>query len=524
MTRQESEPPMDLLQSHRAVPLTPAEQAEAEAQTKGYPEFDPDQPRDDSGRWSGGGGGGGEEPGGSDYGAIGSNAAAASLQRRLSEPDGGFSVNMVTGREPTTGYMVSIYPDRSMEKPAVMLRPVDLKRYIKANREVLHLPGRHFGAWHDPKTGRVWFDISVRVETAAEAEALGQKHGQLAYFDLAAGRSIDIAPRRGLSNDRGLEADPRDLRGRRPGRHRGPDPLVRGNDGAPGDPGGARRVGGHLALHALAAALEPALRRAFLAAVEQSQRAIDIEHIAQLLLSGQIDAAAAASGIQQLTAGLSDLTPVLQMGFTQAGQHAASVLTQAGLRIAFDMTNPRAQAWAAKYSSVLITQISDQTREGVRQLIETAFAEGVHPYDTAKRIRDWVGLLPRQQEAVASFARRLHEAGLDPEVVERRTARYARAQLRYRTEMIARTETLASSNHGQQELWQQAEDRGLLRADRTLRVWLVTDDDRLDADTCEPMEDQKVGLREPFITPQGRALMVPPAHPNCRCAVGLEIE
>ena len=277
------------------------------------------------------------------------------------------------------------------------------------------------------------------------------------------------------------------------------------------------------ALHVIAERLEPGLRKVFLDAVAGSLAAIDLERLAALLLAGQIDAAAAAGGIAQLTQGLGAVQPILEMGFKQGGQAAASALTRGGLAISFDLTNPRAVIWAGQYSGALITEIADETRAGIRTLIEAAFTDGLHPYDVARRIRDWIGLTSRQQGAVARLARALHEQGVDPEVVERRTQRYAASQLRYRAKLIARTETLASSNYGQDELWAQAREQGLLSLARTKRVWLVTDDDRLDEDICEPMEDQKVGLHEPFVTPQGRTLQVPPAHPNCRCTVGLEI-
>jgi DNA recombination protein RmuC len=39
---------------------------------------------------------------------------------------------------------------------------------------------------------------------------------------------------------------------------------------------------------------------------------------------------------------------------------------------------------------------------------------------------------------------------------------------------IARTETIASSTNGQQELWRQAVDKGLLDPEKTQRVWIVS--------------------------------------------------
>ena len=35
------------------------------------------------------------------------------------------------------------------------------------------------------------------------------------------------------------------------------------------------------------------------------------------------------------------------------------------------------------------------------------------------------------------------------------------------------------------------------------------------------MDGQEVGLSEPFLTGEGEEVMYPPAHPNCRCSIGL---
>lgn len=79
--------------------------------------------------------------------------------------------------------------------------------------------------------------------------------------------------------------------------------------------------------------------------------------------------------------------------------------------------------------------------------------------------------------------------------------------------------TIASSTHGQQELWRQAVDKGLLDPEKTKREWLISAS--ACAKICLPMEDQQVGLEEWFTTGDGGQVLVPPAHTNCVCGVGL---
>ena len=59
---------------------------------------------------------------------------------------------------------------------------------------------------------------------------------------------------------------------------------------------------------------------------------------------------------------------------------------------------------------------------------------------------------------------------------------------------------------------------------QTKRVWVLTPDDRL-CEICSAIPDLNpdgVGLEETFDTDLGPVLS-PPVHPNCRCAVSLEI-
>lgn len=119
--------------------------------------------------------------------------ALQSLADALSVSDGGFSVDLETGLRPRHGCVVSIFP----ESTRVLAYPVtcqDLIEYVTQHAELLSHAGHLFGGWHDPASGRIYLDTSVWVRAADQAERLGQAYGQLAYFDLDAGKSIVCAP------------------------------------------------------------------------------------------------------------------------------------------------------------------------------------------------------------------------------------------------------------------------------------------------------------------------------------------
>jgi len=100
--------------------------------------------------------------------------------------------------------------------------------------------------------------------------------------------------------------------------------------------------------------------------------------------------------------------------------------------------------------------------------------------------------------------------------------RYQQRLLNWRADTIARTESMMASNQGQQALWGQARDSGLLSAQYTRRKWLNTGDSRL-CQLCAPvpaMNPEGVELDKPFRTPKGEVLS-PPLHPSCRCTTRL---
>jgi hypothetical protein len=168
----------------------------------------------------------------------------------------------------------------------------------------------------------------------------------------------------------------------------------------------------------------------------------------------------------------------------------------------------------------MVTSVTAQTRAAIIQAIERAIIEGRPPAEAAwDLIKLQMGLNKQREKALAAFRAKLADEGASN--LEERAAKYARALERKRSIMIARTETLNASNGGQQTLWLEAKDAGYLDPNIVNRQWLVTDDDRLDVDICEPMDGQEVGLEESFRTGDGRSVMHPTAHPDCRCSMRL---
>lgn len=147
----------------------------------------------------------------------------------------------------------------------------------------------------------------------------------------------------------------------------------------------------------------------------------------------------------------------------------------------FDVTNEAAVEWIKKHAAETIDEMDEATREDIRDLVADAFEEQFDVDDLADKIADIIG-----DDA--------------------------------RAEVIARTETMRASNEGQIQLWDQATEAGLLTGDEK-KEWIVTPDDRL-CPICEPLDGVQVERDGSFDTDAGR-VDNPPAHPRCRCTIGL---
>lgn len=113
---------------------------------------------------------------------------------RLRHPDGGYTRHPATGREESIGFFVSPYPEREFAVPIEDLRPVHLLRFAKQNADLLRVDYHYEGAWHDPDTGVVSLDVSVKTNDAADARDIAEQHSQVAYFDAQTGSSVVVDP------------------------------------------------------------------------------------------------------------------------------------------------------------------------------------------------------------------------------------------------------------------------------------------------------------------------------------------
>jgi hypothetical protein len=120
-------------------------------------------------------------------------AVAQNIAERVRTGEG-MTVNPYTGEEPSSGYIVSPYPEREHVAGKHGETPPDAAaKYIARNHDLLSKPGHHFGHYVNPDGNDV-FDVVVPKGTPEEAEQAAMEHGQESYYDVEHDRVVTVNP------------------------------------------------------------------------------------------------------------------------------------------------------------------------------------------------------------------------------------------------------------------------------------------------------------------------------------------
>lgn len=281
---------------------------------------------------------------------------------------------------------------------------------------------------------------------------------------------------------------------------------------------------------------------------------IDIDEIAQLLTLGRVEQAATYA----VAAAGRFSTAIRDEAYLAAAQEMADRL-EAGLTgviIDFDTTNERAVNRMRATRLRLVQNFDADQRAMVREVFTQAVRDGLNPNDSARRIRDSIGLTERQARAVDNFRRLLREGSsealrrelrdkrfdrtvarsirdgeaLTEDQINRMVGRYEDRYRQYRSRVIARTETLRAVHEGAEDMIDQAIEDGDVDSEEIVREWITARDERVRF-SHSFMDGQQRTQGEPFISGDGNELMYPgdfgaPAADTiqCRCVVTTRLE
>lgn len=121
-------------------------------------------------------------------GRMGAGVATSILERV--RENGGLSVNMVDGSEPTTGYMVAkgakygaIVDAEDFYDP--IKGPKALADYMKKHKSELGGGKNYLGLWHNTEDGKVYLDVSENIQDKERAISAGREQDQISIWDVA---------------------------------------------------------------------------------------------------------------------------------------------------------------------------------------------------------------------------------------------------------------------------------------------------------------------------------------------------
>ena len=192
--------------------------------------------------------------------------------------------------------------------------------------------------------------------------------------------------------------------------------------------------------------------------------------------------------------------------FDKAGKEGIKAVPS---QLSFNILNPRAVEFIEKFGYTIIKGITDETAEGIRAAMLSAFKEGEGGYVAARRIRGGIGLTERQSLALQRYRRGLSQ------LIDKRMNRYSKKLHKYRADRIARTELNRAANQGEIESWRQLADKGYIDRDRSEKCWMWPAMSKCVA--CEELDGTCVSINESF-----SGADTPPLHPNCMCTIYLK--
>lgn len=301
--------------------------------------------------------------------------------------------------------------------------------------------------------------------------------------------------------------------------------------------------------------LEPSVAKAFLDSMADITDSIIISQLITALDKRDIDVAIAVLNIDD--AAFAPLRAALTNAYVTGGALGAGVFKAAkdvsGARVVvrFDLTNPQAERQIGQLVSRITGQISQQSRNAVRETVLAGYQQGRGPRDialdiagrinkaTGRREGGIISISDKQAADAANFRSRLTSG--DPEKMkaalrmklrdkrfdrtiikaiedgkpiskadaDKMFARYSDNALRLRAETIARTETGNAVMRAQHEAFRQGLEKTGHTEDAVTRTWRDSGDSRV-RESHDAMNGQTVkGLQETFVTPEGAQLMRP---------------
>lgn len=294
---------------------------------------------------------------------------------------------------------------------------------------------------------------------------------------------------------------------------------------------------------ALSAKTEKALYETLLTVWKSVKQVHTLKEIEQVYLTGGIP------GLMSLLDNLdpvlaANMSPILNTAMIESGRAVIAILPAAAITTPawLPSLSLSASRVAMEYEYNLIRDISTTTKDAVRASVTEAVATGKPPAAIARQFRSTIGITEGQQKWVSNYRRALEEGSqtaldyklrdarydasvrngtLTQDKIDTMVERYEQRLIKYRSEVIARTEGMRAIDIGQEESVRQGVEAGHI--DPELEKGWVTTQDQRERPWHDELHKKWVKFNEPFVNSHGSLMY--PRDPNasasntvqCRC-------
>lgn len=219
--------------------------------------------------------------------------------------------------------------------------------------------------------------------------------------------------------------------------------------------------------------------------------------------------------------GIANQLEPLKNIFEQAARTSALELYKkggVGAKLTFDLIDERAVYYASSQVGTLITNITEEMRNMIRGTIASSTMGDMTVAGAARELVTYIPLTDRDANAVRKYAEnrfeRFIKQGMSDTQARQKADKlrdaYADKLLRKRATTIARTEVARAASEGRYLGWEAGVESGLID-NTSVKEWIAEPDA---CPICAEMDGKTVKWDDTFEF----GGMMPPAHPNCRCA------
>lgn len=286
------------------------------------------------------------------------------------------------------------------------------------------------------------------------------------------------------------------------------------------------------ALVRLSERLAPAARRRVLAALAQIKDTLDLERLAEAVLSNSVTSALAAAKVAEFPERFGGLAADLTAAFFVGAHYSLEQLARSEVSLSFELVQPHAVGYAERTLAQIVQPYQDDAKALIQAEVTRAMRGEQTPMDVARNIRDRIGLDPNRVARVDARYEQLLTEGYTDTQIDTKIGRFIQQLSTERAETIALTEVHRAAGAGQLDSWREAETQGLLDPTEWVRVWhTVAEDDGRVCDDCLAMDGVEIeGFGGTFEDADGNAVTntfgetmeYADMHPRCRCVVRIE--